>query len=213
MREAQPRMKTPYALPSFQDAVGELLAAERDAGWWVACEEAGRYLALNRELAGALAGVLGRRGHEPIVEVCAGDGALAAVLVAEGIHLIATDPNPPEGSGVVTLDAASALAQYRPAAVIGSFVPYDAGIDEAVLGCPSVRSYLVLNARVGGALGSSALWGHPDWVQEFLPDVSRWMITRQDVWIPPPGDGDANSATAVQQHGEAWLFRRRGDPR
>ena len=49
----QNRDRSGLHLPSFRETLGMVEEAEREAGWMVACEEAGRYLALNRELMGA----------------------------------------------------------------------------------------------------------------------------------------------------------------
>jgi hypothetical protein len=86
--------------------------------------------------------------------------------------------------------------------VLGSFVPFDAGVDEAVLNAPSVKRYLVLNARIAGVLGSKSLWNRSDWRAIPQPDVFRWMITRHDVWIP------ADGPDTLSQHGEAWQFHK-----
>lgn len=174
--------------------------AERDLGWLIACEEAGRYLALTRELVRSLADTLQPLQSDPVLEVCAGNGELAHALAGEGMSVITADSTDPGR------DAETVLASTRPQTVLGAFVPFDTGVDEAVLGSPSVQTYMVLNARIGGLLGSPSLWDRPDWQAIPQPEIARWMITRHDVWIP----GHANGA--LQRHGEAWLFRRRDAP-
>jgi hypothetical protein len=188
-------------LPSYRARLGEIAAAEAGDGWLCACAEAGRFLLPSRELVASLAELLTGLGGDSILEVCAGRGELAGALKAAGVPLVAADADPPPGSPVVRASAAAALQRYRPAVVMGCFVPVDAGVDEAVMACPSVRHYVVLGARVGGCLGSPALWQHPRWRAQPLPRITRWMLTRLDVWL-------GASEQAVLRHGEVWHFRR-----
>jgi len=182
------------------DALAELAAAERGEGWLAACEQAGRYLVITRELADALAHLVAALEPGSVLEVCAGRGELAAALRERGMTVVATDVDPPAGSAVVRLDAAGALERFRPRTVIGSFVPADAAVDEAVLAVPSVRHYLVIGARLNGQLGAPRLWSARGWRPVPLPGVTRLLVTRHDVWL---GDG-----RGVLGRGEAWLFRR-----
>lgn len=123
---------------------------------------------------------------------------------AAGWQLHATDAAPPEAARVVRLSAAEALRRFQPAVVLGSFVPFDAGVDEAVLACPSVKHYVVLNARIGGRFASRAIWETPGWQATLLDTVSRWMITRHDVRVAHGG----REEELIIQHGEAWHFAR-----
>ncbi len=102
------------------------------------------------------------------------------------------------------MSAEAALRRFQPAVVLGVFVPHDAGVDEAVLACPSVRHYMIINARIGGVLGSPSLWSAPGWKSEPLEDIRRWVITRHDVWLGHAGEKDGG----VLHHGEAWHFAR-----
>lgn len=188
-------------LPTYDRIVDDLIEAERAEGWLPRCEDAGLFLAIGEELVAALAKELTSLGGGPILEVCAGRGELAGALRAQGVAVIATDAEPPEASGVVRADAAEALRRYRPAIVIGCFTPFDAGVDRVVLADAGVRHYLVLNARIGGAIGGACLWTDPRWDAVRLPGASQWMICRQDAWT---GQG-----REILRHGEAWLFRRR----
>jgi len=187
--------------PTQQQILAELAEAERRAGWLAACEEAGRYLVLSRELVEALFVAIGTLPG-PVLEVCAGRGELAEALRGGGLDVIAADADPPPGSAVVRAAAAEAIERYEPATVIGCFVPFDAGVDRAALAAPSVWNYLVLNARLGGQLGSRELWTTPGWSRAPLPQVAEWMITRHDVWL--------GAHRPLLKHGEAWLLRRTG---
>ncbi len=192
-------------LPCFARWRERLIAAERSTGWLNECAEAGRFLAVSRELADGLAQTLRRfAGDSAVLEVCAGSGVLARSLTARGVRVQATDAEPPAGSTVLRLSAPAALHHFRPAVVLGVFVPYDAGVDEAILACPSIRHYVIVNARIGGALGSQSLWSTPGWRSEPLNDIRRWVITRHDIWLGHAGVNDGH----ILQHGEVWHFTR-----
>jgi hypothetical protein len=188
-------------LPTFESRLAGIAAAERGEGWLIACVEDDRFLVLTREVVAALAARLRSLGDGPALEVCAGRGELAEALCRLGVALLAADADPPEGSPVRRASAEEALREHRPSIVLGSFVPIDAGVDEAVMTCSSVRHYLVLSARIGGLVGSPALWRNPAWKGEPIHQISRWMLTRHDVWLGTP-------ERLVIQHGEAWHFER-----
>lgn len=193
------------SLPCFAMWCERLIAAEQSTGWFDECDDAGRFLAISREMVKALALTLRRfAGNGLVLEVCAGAGELAGPLAALGVRHLATDMEPPEGSKTLRLSARTALRRFRPAVVLGVFVPHDAGVDEAVLACPSVQHYVIVNARIGGAIGSASLWKAPDWKSESLDDVCRWVITRHDVWLGHIGRKNGD----ILQHGEVWHFAR-----
>ncbi len=187
-------------LPPYARVLAELAEAEQAEGWLARCEDSGRYVVLNGAFVEALAGVLRHLGGAPVLELCAGDGSLAAALRGCGIEVIATDAHPPAAAPahVERLTAAQALQRYRPRVVLGSFVPVDAGVDRLVLGSPHVREYLVLNARLGGEFGAGCLWTHPGWSRAPLGEVASCMVSRHDAWL--------GSGMPTSRHGEAWLF-------
>jgi len=195
-------MKNRTALPTFASWLDQLADAKKRDGWLSACQDAGRFLLPCRQLITAPAKVLKSLKAEPVLKVCAGRGELAQALDAVGIPIVATDAKAPAGSIVLRVSTEKALKRYRPAVVLGSSVPLGSRVDEAVLGFPSVQHYIMLGARIGGVLGSEALWQNAAWVAEPLDRVSRWMLTRHDVWMGLPG-------RVVLQHGEAWHFRRK----
>ncbi len=208
-------------VPTFAERVDEIADAEQGDGWLCACDDAGRFLALCGELVESLAAfleslstsVVVRSGNKrlfaereatmatavdgPIVEVCAGRGELAGALRSAGVEVVATDADPPAGSGVERASADEALRRYRPAVVLGCFCP----VDETVLGFASVRHYVVLGARIGGLFGSVGLRESAQWAVEPLEEVTRWLLTRHDVWVGP--------TRRILRHGEAWHFHRR----
>jgi hypothetical protein len=185
-----------------QQAFAELVEAERQAGWLAACEKKGRHLVVTQELVTVLAEQLGPLSRGPVLEVCAGRGELAAALQDRDVDLVCTDTDPPAGSPVIRLDAFAALARFQPTTVVGSFVPVDSGIDQAVLADQAVKFYLVLGARLSGQLGSPQLWSACGWTATPLPQVTEALVTRHDVWL---GEG-----RGILRRGEAWLFRRAG---
>jgi hypothetical protein len=192
-------------LPCFTEWRERLIIAEQGAGWFDECDDAKRFLAVSSELVDALALTLRRfAGNSLVLEVCAGAGELAGPLNALGVRLQATDINPPEGSKALRLSAQAALHRFHPVVVLGVFVPHDAGVDEVVLACPSVQHYIMINARIGGAIGSTSLWNTPDWKAEPLDDIRRWVITRHDVCLGHAGGDNGD----ILQHGEAWYFAR-----
>jgi hypothetical protein len=184
-------------LPSFNSQLDEIARAEQGDGWMSQCERDGRFLVPTRELVAALSAFLRQFDAQPIVEVCAGAGELAGALRTVGVDLVATDGDPPPGAPVIRASAKEALRRYRPEVVLGSFVPIDAGVDELVMRFPSVRHYVPLGARIGGMLGSASLWEEPGWSAEPIEDVTRWMLTRHDVWI---------DRRTTLRRGEAWHF-------
>ena len=188
-------------LPTFEAQLNKVAAAERGDGWLSACDDTDRFLLPNQQFVASLAELLRSLDSRPILEVCAGRGELAEALRWAGIPIVATDAEPAAGSAVERAPTEEALRRHRPAVVLGCFVPVDAGVDQAVLRFPSVRHYLVLGARLGGLLGSAALWRNPNWSARRLEQVSRWMLTRHDVWLGMPRQ-------PILQHGEAWHLRR-----
>ena len=199
------------ALPTFDSVVGRIAAAERGQGWLSVCEDAGRFLVPCRELIASLAERLAPLDKSPldksplddgpVLEVCAGRGELAQSLRAAGVRINATDVESPHGTAgfVERMPADEALRQFRPALVLGSFVPVDSGIDRMVMSFPSVRHYVALGARIGGLFGSASLWEEAGWTARPLDAVTRWLLTRHDVWI---------DRRRILRHGEAWLFSR-----
>ncbi|MBM3334696.1 hypothetical protein FJY63_08550 [Candidatus Sumerlaeota bacterium] len=188
-------------LRPFHAWLGEIAAAERDHGWLSQCEEAGQFLLLSREMVGSLAEFLRALGNGTVLEVCAGRGELAEALSEAGVQIVATDVDARPVSSVMRMSAPEALERIRPKVVLGCFVPFDSGVDAGVMSCPSVRHYIVLNARVGGQCGSEALWRNAAWTASPLQEISRWMITRHDVWTGAPEQ-------PILQRGEAWQFSR-----
>ncbi|MEO5589591.1 MAG: hypothetical protein ABIS03_08400 [Gemmatimonadaceae bacterium] len=192
-------------LPSHDDLLAQVEAAEHDCGWLARCDDEGQYVALNRQFVEALASVLLKinpRGRK-VLEVCAGNGALAAGLRACGIDIVATDANPPfSARDVIPSSATTALREYCPSVVLGSFVPFDAQIDQAILRHEGVQAYVVLGARTGHECGSGGQPVYPGWQWHPLPLVTSYFVSRHDVWL--------GHNLPLLKKGEAWLLLRQG---
>lgn len=187
--------------PTYDQVLQQVADAEHAAGWLLACEDDCRYLALNEQFVAELARCLAALDDGPVVEVCAGAGELAAALRRYGVDVLGTDVDPPAGSAIVRADATQALLRYQPRIVLGSFVPFDAGVDRAVLAESCVAHYVVLNARLGGQFGDACLWEAAQWSATPLEAATRWMICRHDVWL--------GANRPLLRHGEAWHFQRK----
>ncbi len=202
--EHNARWKT---LPRFADVLDCVLKAEQSEGWLSVCEQRGVFVALNLEFVQELAVFLRRYTSGPVVEVCAGNGELARALTEAGVEVVPTDVRPTEaaqhgpGPRVLAMDAATALARFRPKTVLAVFVPVDSEVDRQVLSFPSVCHYVVLGARLAGQFGSQWLWRSEGWSAEPVPSLSRFLVTRHDTV--------AGLSGAVLQKGEVWWFRRR----
>ncbi len=200
------------SVPSFDFWLDQVAGCDRGDGWLMACEGAGRFLALCRELVEPLATLLrGLAGSRPVLEVCSGGGELAAALLAAGVPILATDacasprgPCASPKSNVEGLTAQEALLKHSPTVVLGAFVPVDAGVDQSILNCPAVEHYVVLGARINGIFGGPALWQDARWQGRPLGDVTDGMITRHDVWL-------GSDPMPLVRHGEAWHFHRTGE--
>ena len=219
--ETDPRRNAGEFAPCFAQWQKSVVVAEQGEGWLAECTDAGRFLAVSQELVDALASILRRlAGNDPVLEICAGSGELARALVAAGLDVEATDLEASAGTGVRSMSTDAALRHFQPKVVLGAFIPFDSGADEAVLACPSVQYYVVLNARIGGLLGAPALWQTSGWKAEPLASIGPWMLTRHDVWLGPLASSEEAAWSAPQslstpsassnllQHGEAWLFAR-----
>jgi len=196
------------AMPAYDALLRRMAEAEHGPGWFAACVEAGQYLVPSRSLIDTLAAVLGELssgsggggGSGAIVEVCTGDGTLATALCEHDLEVIATDSHPPTDAPVERLDAEAALHRHQPRIVLGSFVPWDAGVNEAVLNSPSVQHYLLLHAMLSERDRIERLAKGDALRARRLPEVERWMLTRHDVWMGPN--------TPPRTKGQAWVLSR-----
>lgn len=151
---------------------------ERGDGWLAWCRDRDHYVAWSEELIAAVARVLSRFSGI-IVEVGAGRGELAGGLRGYGLDVIATDRSP-GASDVVAWDARDALRHFRPATVVSSFLPLDAGVEASIMQFASVRRYLYIGPLVMGRAGPRHVWEAIGWDAEALPEVDRVLISRLD---------------------------------
>lgn len=193
-------------LLSHPEVLAEISVAERLEGWLARCQDNGRYVALTQSFVEALSAELKTFASHgsSVLEICAGDGSLAAALRAAGVAVTSTDANAIVGSDCVRLTAAEALSAYAPGIVLGAFVPIDSGVDALVLKHPTVHTYVVINARIGGELGTSSLWSTPGWTRRQMVTASERLLTRHDIWFA--------DNRPVRQVGEVWCFTRNNHP-
>ena len=187
-------------IPSYEFVIDSMAKAENGDGWLSQCIDQGKYIVLNRQFLRALADFLHDIEYQKFVEICAGEGRLAAALISYGHEVTATDKKV-KNSIVTNISAEDTLKKLKPDTVIGCFVPFDAGIDELVLADENVKNYIVLNAQLGGQFGSAWLWNNNDFHSEKISQVTKWMICRHDVWM--------GSDQRILTHGQAWHFKRK----
>lgn len=142
-----------------------------------------------REFVAALARHLRASGAAPVLEVGAGRGDLAGWLRARGVPIVATDDGSwldgrrrwPRGlpDGVEPLSYEAALARYRPALVLCSWMPLGEDWTPAFRACPSAREYLLIGEGPGGCTGTPASFdASAPWRRAFLGDIARLGLTR-----------------------------------
>lgn len=115
----------------------------------------GIYAFYSKELVTALAQVIDGR---PALEIAAGDGSLSRFLRAAGANITATDDRSWSHAirypdDVAKLDATSALARYRPRAVLCSYPPPKNTFEASVLADDAVETYIVITTRHRFAAG------------------------------------------------------------
>jgi hypothetical protein len=116
----------------------------------------GIYAFYSDRLISALAGLVGKRAT---LEIAAGDGCLSRFLGDAGVTITATDDH--SWAHAITypelvhkLDAAAALARYKPAVVLCSFPPPNNDFEAKVFATDSVETYLVITTRHRFAAGN-----------------------------------------------------------
>jgi hypothetical protein len=115
----------------------------------------GIYCFYSGALIKALAELIGARA---CLEIGAGDGTLSRFLGGAGVAIRATDDHSWRHAityteAVEPLDAQSALAKHRPAAVVCSFPPPKNNFERQVFQTPSVEMYVVVTTRHRFAAG------------------------------------------------------------
>ncbi|HET8628431.1 MAG TPA: hypothetical protein VFL91_13490 [Thermomicrobiales bacterium] len=142
-----------------------------------------------REFVDALAAFLGGLAAGPLLEVGAGRGELSRWLRGRGVPIVATDDGSwldgrldwPRGlaDDVLLFGYEAALARYRPAVVVCSWMPLGEDWTPAFRACPSVRHYLLIGEGPGGCTGTPASFAAPPpWRGESLRDLARHGLTR-----------------------------------
>jgi len=158
---------------------GRMEEAEQAEGWLAWCRDRGIFIASANEFVDALANEL-RCLAGTILEIGSGVGELAAELGRRNVSVIATDPAA-VAPNVIRMSAREALKLYKPATVLSSFLPVDAGVEADVLRCASVQRYLYLGPIIMGRVGPEALWNVTGWSAKRLLEVEDVLISRLDI--------------------------------
>jgi hypothetical protein len=165
--------------------------AERDQGWLAWCNERSIFVALSEEFVSALsAAIKHAKPSGPVLEIAAGDGALAQALSQAGVNVIATDR-----------ESVSALKRFTPDVVLACFPPIDCGIERTVLAHPGVKSFFYIGPLINERPGPETLWADPAWSGEPLTKVDQYLISRLDFLT------DFTRATHLRRAGAVCLTR------
>lgn len=139
----------------------------------------GIYAFYSRELIQSLARHIGER---EALEIGAGDGCLSRFLRQAGTSIRATDDYSWKHvirypDDVEQLDAASALARYRPRVVLCSFPPPGNDFEKRVFATASVESYVIITTRHRFAAGDwQAYESQTDFELLREPELSRQVL-------------------------------------
>lgn len=172
------RLSPAPSLSPGADWYARMEQAEKGDGWLAWCREHDVYIAMTQELVTALAQLLSRFSGT-VLEIGSGNGELAHRLRERGVEIIATDCSP-QNKRVLSLGAREALAMYRPATVLSSFLPLDGGVETDVLRWPGVHRYLYIGPILMDRVGPEELWRAAGWKSERLAEIDRVLISRLD---------------------------------
>lgn len=144
----------------------------------------GIYCFYSRELVRAMAALIGDR---TALEIAAGDGTLTRFLSTFGASIRATDDQSWGHSvsypaDVENLDAAAALARYKPRAVVCSFPPPGNTFEKRVFATREVELYVVVTTRHRFAAGNWKAYEEQD-AFDWAPDEKLAKLV-----LPPEVD-------------------------
>jgi hypothetical protein len=139
----------------------------------------GIYCFYSTALIEALAGLINRRS---CLEIAAGDGTLASLLIEAGVPVTATDNfswthaiQYPDR--VEKLGAKEALEKYKPQVVLCSWPPPGNPFEKEVFSTPSVELYLVIGSRYRFAGGNwEAYTGQQRFEWQADPQLSGYVL-------------------------------------
>jgi hypothetical protein len=139
----------------------------------------GIYCFYSRALIEVLAGLINRR---PCLEIAAGDGTLASLLIETGVPVTATDNfswthviQYPER--VEEMGAREALEKYKPQVVLCSWPPPGNPFEKEVFSTPSVELYVVIGSRYRFAGGNwEAYTGQQRFEWQSDPRLSGFVL-------------------------------------
>lgn len=118
-----------------------------------------------------------------IVEVCAGNGKLAAHLREKGLNVIATDnyaaPMERDNNVVERLSHRQALRKYNPQVVLGSWLPYRSAVGNQVLAHPSINCFFYIGETDTGCTGFPTRYKRLGFDLQVL-DASKFALGTSD---------------------------------
>ncbi len=157
--------------------------------WMTFCSYNSLYHVPTAEFVDQLASEISNLGHDPAVEVCAGDGKLSyhlSHLSERGINIRATDDyswkNPRRQRSLVqNFSCNEALKTYKPRIVIASWIPSTKpyiGLD--ILQFPSVEHFINIQDYKGLVLNPGEMSTRLGFRQRRLHTVERYGVCMAD---------------------------------
>lgn len=134
-----------------------------------------------------------------IIEIGAGSGLLSLGLQRHKTDILPTDIKP-KSKFVEKLSAIEALQKYKPAIVVGAWLPFDANIELEILGYESVKYFFYICQFVNGIAGNEKTWRSSGWDIRPLLDADKFSISRYD-FINPKGE--------IVKHSKTFLFKKK----
>jgi len=194
-----PAKATVLEVPSFYSVREEIESVPLPSPWMLSCENADTYLGLSEEFVTALSEIL-QTLPNPILEVGPRHSHLAQVLAKYGAPVSVIGSQAPEESTTDRFNVEAFSRESSYPTVMNAFAPPDSGVHQDVMHDSSVRSYLVLTARVQGVGDSMAMLNQRGWKVQPLPTLQQWMLTRNDMYVC--------EGRPLIRRGDAWLFSR-----
>jgi hypothetical protein len=164
--------------------------------------ESRRFVLWSARAVAELARIMATVSKGPWVEVCSGDGSLAASLGRLGVAITATDLVP--ATGVEHLDVRDDTLTAGIPAALCVFPPHDNEVLDAVRRLRDRIPLILIAPQLDGILtGGSVIDGAPDRVER-LASLEAELITRHDFCMTT---GDAGS---LRRHARAFIARPAG---
>ncbi len=198
-------------IPSYNQAKTFFSSLEHEDGWIDWCIENNIFHFYTKEYSEALSKELNKAvqslREEPrglfyldkIIEIGAGSGLLCRELQRHKADILPTDVKP-KSKFVEKLSAVEALEKYKPAIVVGAWLPFDANIELKILSYESVKYFFYICQSVNGIAGNEKIWRISGWDVYSLQDADKFSISRYDF---------TNHEGEIVKHSKTFLFRKK----